>query len=786
MISETQKPQTILIVDDSPHNLKVLSELLIQQDFEVLIATDGLMAIEQTEYAHPDLILLDVMMPQISGFETCRRLKAKPGLQEIPIIFMTALIETSDRLQGFAAGGVDYITKPYQAEEVLARIKVHLQLRNLTSALAEKNQQLNEQNERLQKEIWERQQTEIALRESEERFRTMANSAPVLLWVSDAAGQCTFFNDSWLIFTGRSLEQELGEGWATGVHPDDFERCMQIFKKGLVYRQSFRMEYRLRRADGEYRWILDHGAPRCTPDGEFVGFIGSCVDISDRKRAEEDLRQREAQFAAIAANLPGYLYRVVVLPDGTFLMPYLSEGAEQIYGLPVANLTTDQSQMQNLIHPNDRRMMEASIYQSLQTLVASSFEFRVKTRTGGWRWLHGIAQVHRTNDNRIIFDGICLDINEKKQLELQRQQSEAALRESETRFRQIAEAVQEGFFVAEVIPANAASNDIYQYVYVSPSYEVIMGSSAAEIYANGSRWLNFIHPDDRDRIEAAFQQELQGGVFDEEYRYLRTDGTMRWIRAQAFPLRNEAGALVRVVGTIQDVSDRKQAEAQIRASLNEKEALLAEIHHRVKNNLQIISSLLNLQAYKIEDPQVRKALEDSWTRVDSMALVHETLYRSQDFSSINFAAYMENLAQNLLNTYNTQTEQIHLIVEADPKISLRLNQAIPCGLIINELITNALKHAFKPTLVQPGSRELMVHLAQTPDQHIQLRVGNSGDTLPAHFDLSHTRSMGLQLVTQLVTQLDGNLTIEREHATDGNGSGRTIFQITFDPLQEAE
>src|SRR6188508_1397183 len=118
------------------------------------------------------------------------------------------------------------------------------------------------------------------IEETESRFRTMADQAPVLLWMAGRDGLCDFFNQTWLRFTGRSLEEELGNGWAEGVHPEDFSRCMQVFLEAFVAQRPFAMEYRLKRHDGEYRWILDQGAPRFDGDGEFGGFIGSCVDIT--------------------------------------------------------------------------------------------------------------------------------------------------------------------------------------------------------------------------------------------------------------------------------------------------------------------------------------------------------------------------------------------------------------------------------------------------------------------------------------------------------------------------
>jgi PAS domain S-box-containing protein len=157
----------------------------------------------------------------------------------------------------------------------------------------------------LLRDVTEQVETRRRIAETESRFRNMADASPVLLWMSGLDGLCTFFNRTWLEFTGRSLEQEIGIGWSEGVHFQDFQSCMDGYLAAFARRERFAIEYRLRRHDGEYRWIFDQGVPRYAPDGSFAGYIGSCVDITDRRRLAEDLQQQvrgRDEFISIAAH----------------------------------------------------------------------------------------------------------------------------------------------------------------------------------------------------------------------------------------------------------------------------------------------------------------------------------------------------------------------------------------------------------------------------------------------------------------------------------------------------
>ena len=215
-----------------------------------------------------------------------------------------------------------------------------------------------------------------------------------------------------------------------------------------------------------------------------------------------------------------------------------------------------------------------------------------------------------------------------------------------------------------------------------------------------------------------------------------------------------------------EITERMRAEEQIKVSLEEKEVLLKEIHHRVKNNLQVISSLLSLQSRCIEDQSVLELFQESQNRIRSMALIHEKLYRSQDLVRIDFAEYIRNLATHLVRSYRANLGTVNLKVDAND-VSLSVDAAVPCGLIINELVSNSLKHAF----IDGREGEIRIELRSDRDHQLTLIVGDNGVGFPRDLDFRSTESLGMQLVNTLTNQLDGTVEL--------HSNGGTEFKITF-------
>lgn len=296
--------------------------------------------------------------------------------------------------------------------------------------------------------------------------------------------------------------------------------------------------------------------------------------------------------------------------------------------------------------------------------------------------------------------------------------------------------------------------------------EKISGYSLDEVI--GKDWSETFLPErERGALRELFLKAIGGIPTRGNVNAIVTKGgEERFIEWFDQTIHNAQGSIIGLLSIGQDITERKLQEEKIQASLREKETMLKEIHHRVKNNLQVVQSLLNLQAGEMKDPGAIEALRASRDRIRSMALVHEKLYQSPDLSSIDMADYLRNLSTRLLHSLQVSPDKVNFKLEVE-EIQIGIEKAIPLGLILNELISNALKHAF------PGGRagEIRVGFARVDGGMIRLTVGDNGIGFPKEVDFSKTDSLGFQVITALVEQLEGTMEMKRDI--------ETVFTITF-------
>lgn len=337
---------------------------------------------------------------------------------------------------------------------------------------------------------------------------------------------------------------------------------------------------------------------------------------------------------------------------------------------------------------------------------------------------------------------------------------ENALKESEEKYRLLVE--NQTDMVVKFDPEG-------KVLFASPSYCEVLGRTEESIL--GTNFLPLVHQEDQKKTHRALEKLRRPPyVVFLEHRLLTMNG-WRWIAWADKAIMDDKNEFEAFVGVGRDITERKLAEDRIMRSLKEKELLLREIHHRVKNNLQIIITLLSLQSSNTKDQRVIDLYRESQNRILSIALIHENLYQSEDLTNINFASYVKNLIDDLFNSYGVDPSKIQMNMEVKDVV-MGIETAIPGGLIINELISNTLKHAFPQ-----GKGKIYLELTKKDNEKYRLIVRDDGEAFPENFKLDETDTLGMKLISNLVNQLDGNITLDMDNKE---------FIIEFEELKYKE
>ncbi len=466
--------------------------------------------------------------------------------------------------------------------------------------------------------------------------------------------------------------------------------------------------------------------------------------------AEAVFEENRKGYRDLFENVPTGIYRTT--PDGRILMA--NPALVQMLGY---------SSFEELTSRNLEKEGFATPYLRAQFRELLEREDEVRGLESQWVRRDGTVIFVRENARAIrgergdilYYEGTVEDITERKR-------AEEMLNESEQRYRTLAEHTYD-----LVIETNLDG----RFLYVSPRHKHVLGYMPGELM-NRNIFEN-IHPDDRAAVIAEFQSASR--TFNSGhavFRFRHKNGQWCWLESTGKPYRTATNEIRAVIAS-RDITERKQSEEQIRMALREKEVLLREIHHRVKNNLQFISSLLILESKYIRNSRAIAVFDEIRNRIRSMAIVHEQLYRSKNLAMIDSVPYIQDLVSNLLYSYNVRSNIVQLKMNID-EVPFNIDTAIPVGLIINELVSNSLKHAF------PRGRkgEIRINLHSDGGNKFTLIVGDSGVGFPKGFDFSNIESVGLQLVLDLVEQLEGTIRLNTNHGTE--------FEITFEELKYNE
>src|SRR5437870_10075552 len=386
------------------------------------------------------------------------------------------------------------------------------------------------------RDVTRRKLGEEALLESEVRFRTMANTAPVLIWMSGLDKLCTFFNKPWLEFTGRTIDQEMGNGWTEGVHADDLQRCLQIYTQAFDARQPFVMHYRLRRHDGEYRWISDNGVPRYDAQKNFAGYIGSCMDITELIRKEEALRESEERMslAAQAANLGMWEW------DSNTDEVWSTTTRRALFGWPTSGKITLKDLI-SAVHIDDRDRIEQALRDAIENSKDYESEFRVVLPDGSVRWMIARGRCVSGADGKAVgLRGISMDVTAQKQ--------------AQDLFRLATEASPSGIVLV---------NDQGRIMLVNSHAEQLFGYRREELVGKLVDILvperfAIQHPAHRAEFFAAPTARAMGA--GRELFARRKDGSEFPVEIGLNPIQTPEGILV--LAAVVDISARKFAEAE--------------------------------------------------------------------------------------------------------------------------------------------------------------------------------------------------------------------------------
>lgn len=420
--------------------------------------------------------------------------------------------------------------------------------------------------------------------------------------------------------------------------------------------------------------------------------------------------------------------------EGNFI--FVNNAFEKLIGISISEIQINI--IDSFIHPEDKERSSNELKRIIQIgQEPEKFENRFILENGNIVHLEWNSTVDFEN-NMILSIG--RDVTERKIIEQKLLRSEKLLNESQT----LAKLGSWSFnFITEELYWSAETYKIYEFD------QTIKGTELHKLFKSS------FSPEEKERLDTLVANAIKNGVpYSSERLYTTKNGNKKWILGTGVPVKDENGIVFKVEGIIQDITEQKIIKSTIEKNILEKETLLKEVHHRVKNNMQVISSLLNLQSNITQDENLRNILNDSKERIHSMAIIHDLLYRSEDVSMVDFSDYISHLANELLNSYNGKKSNIDLNLNL-PHVHYEIDVAVPLGLITNEILTNAFKHAFE----NKPKGAISINLSRVSANQCALTIADNGTGFDKK-DISKSTSLGMMIIENLTEQLEGSLEID--------------------------
>ena len=551
------------------------------------------------------------------------------------------------------------------------------------------------------------------------------------------------------------------------IHPDDIHIIEASARTLSEMKQPITQTYRLKpKGRDEYIFIQEDVFPEINEKGKYVGNFGVAKDVTEKVMSERQLQERERILSTLFSHLPGMAYRC--LPDANWTMKVVSQGCVGITGYDRTEIINNNvTSYRNLIHPDFNNVAPEEMLLDVNQTGTFSFEYKIIAKDGSERWVWDQGEVIKNEEGEVIaFEGYIADLTERKDSEKQKIRAELAeeanknlAKEIKKRISAQEELAKTQEFTNSIIHSSIdmiiASGRNGKITQISPSVMKAFGYTEKEIL--GKKGVKLFNQSSSH--EDVIKELKAKGEFTGEVENISKSGKVFISYLSASILKDSKGNEIGSMGVSRDITEFKKAEWKLKESIAEKDILLKEVHHRVKNNLQVISSILNLQTSYIKDEKTLEIIRESQNRIKSMSFIHESLYQTTNFSSIKFYEYIEKLSRNLVQTYAFEKD-IKLETKLE-KVDVSLDQAIPCGLILNELISNALKYAF---VGDKNGGTLKIVLSEK-EENISITIEDNGVGIPDDLDVENTDSLGLQLVFTLIEQLEGTISLNTKTGT---------------------
>ena len=601
------------------------------------------------------------------------------------------------------------------------------------------------------RDITDRRSAELALSDSETRYRALFEASLDAICMTDENGILTDANQAMTDLVGYELDELTGIQVSSLFHShDDFNRTMvNVRKEGFIRNRDVLFTHK----NGTTVECLITATTQYGITDDIIGYQAIIHDITELKKVQQALHESELKFRAIA----DYAHNLEIWFGTDGKIRWVNNVVEKMTGYNPDEITASDDILRRIVHIDHFNYINHIFHDALTNqTTGNEVPFLFVKKDGNTAWFAtSWRPIYDHNDEYIGIRMSLRDITDSKK-------TEDNLAESEKRFRHVVEAVP-----FPVIIFDRKGNT----KYINPIFSQTLGYTINEIVSH-ARWLTVAFPSDveinnsRSRWKEA-TEGIRGKPIDyANIKVRRSDGELRTLYSTYIPIDEEN---LMFVG--EDITRRVIAEEELRQSLREKDVLLREVHHRVKNNMQVISSLLMLQGERIRETEYFSVFQESINRIHSMALIHEMLYQTRNFSRINVHDYFMNISSNIRSMYMQVAPAVEINIDIQD-LTLEIDFAIPCGLIVNELISNALKYAFG----ESGTGTINISMKETEPDSFVLTVTDDGAGIPDDYDWRETSSLGLRIVRLLSErQLHGSI-----EKLESEGTG---FVISFEKFE---